>query len=238
MVKYSILLPTYNEKQNLPLITWLIVDAFSKSGYDWEIVIIEDSSPDGTYEVALKLQEVYGANRIQILKRAGKLGLGSAYISGIEKANGEFVVIMDADMSHHPKFIAQFIKKQLEGDYDIVTGTRYTQNGGVWGWGVERKLVSRVANYIADTALGLQVSDLTGSFRLYKKEVLKSLMSVCQSKGYVFQIEMIVRAREMGFKIAEVPITFVDRVFGESKLGGMEIYTWVVNIASFFFQLN
>jgi len=238
MDKYSVLLPTYNERQNLPLITWLLVDAFTKSEHDWEIIIIEDNSPDGTYEVALKLQEVYGANRIRILKRAGKLGLGSAYVSGIEMATGEFVVIMDADMSHHPKAIAQFIAKQRKGDYDIVTGTRYAQSGGVWGWGVHRKLVSRVANYIADTVLGLGVSDLTGSFRLYKKDVLKKLMSICQSKGYVFQIEMIVRARQLGFKIAEVPITFVDRVYGESKLGGIEIYNWVVNIGSFFFQLE
>jgi len=215
----------------------LLVNTFSNSGYDWEIVIIEDNSPDGTYEIALKLQKVYGADRIQILKRAGKLGLGSAYMSGIEKASGNFIVIMDADMSHHPKAIPQFIKKQLENNYDIVTGTRYSSTGGVWGWGVYRKLVSRVANFVADTTLGLGVSDLTGSFRLYKKQVLIDLMSKCQSKGYVFQIEMIVRARQSGYNIAEVPITFVDRVFGESKLGGMEIYNWLINITSFYFQL-
>jgi len=207
------------------------------SGYEFEIVIIEDSSPDGTYEIALKLQGVYG-DRIRILKRAGKLGLGSAYMSGIDMATGEFLVIMDADMSHHPKAIAQFIAKQREKDYDIVTGTRYVQSGGVWGWGVHRKLVSRVANYVADTLLALGVSDLTGSFRLYKKSVLKDLMSKCQSKGYVFQIEMIVRARQNGYTIAEVPITFVDRVFGESKLGGIEIYNWLINMASFFMQLE
>jgi len=237
-VKYSVLLPTFNERENLPLITWLLVDESAKSGYELEIIIIEDNSPDGTYEVALKLQNVYGKDKIQILKRPGKLSLGSAYLSGIEMATGEFVIIMDADMSHHPKFIAQFISKQKERDYDIVTGTRYVSNGGVWGWGVYRKLVSRVANYVADTVLGLGVSDLTGSFRLYKKSVLKDLMSRCQSKGYVFQIEMIVRATQVGYTIAEVPITFVDRVFGVSKLGGMEIYTWVINIASFFTQLK
>lgn len=237
MVKYSVLLPTYNERENLPLIIWLLMDASAKGGYELEIVIIEDSSPDGTYDVALKLQKAYGEDKIRILKRPGKLGLGTAYLSGIDMATGEFVVIMDADMSHHPKFIAQYIAKQKEKDYDIVTGTRYVATGGVWGWGVYRKLVSRVANYVADTVLGLGVSDLTGSFRLYKKSVLKDLMSRCQSKGYVFQIEMIVRAIQAGYTIAEVPITFVDRVFGESKLGGMEIYNWLKCIAYFSTQL-
>jgi len=235
--RFSILLPTYNERENLPLIIWLINDAFSKSGHPWEVVIIEDSSPDGTYEVALQLQNIYGADHIIIHKRPGKLGLGTAYVDGINLARGNFIVIMDADMSHHPKAIANFITKQREGNYDIVTGTRYAPGGGVWGWGVYRKLVSRVANYLADLALGLGVSDLTGSFRLYKKEVLKRLMSVVESRGYVFQMEMIVRARQFDYTIAEVPITFVDRVYGESKLGGKEILDYLKGLGSFFFQV-
>eukprot|EP01125_Pyxidicula_operculata_P016567 TRINITY_DN5716_c0_g1_i1.p1 TRINITY_DN5716_c0_g1~~TRINITY_DN5716_c0_g1_i1.p1 ORF type:complete len:242 (-),score=26.48 TRINITY_DN5716_c0_g1_i1:39-764(-) len=236
--KYSILLPTYNERKNLPLIVWMINDAFEKSGHDWEIVIIEDNSPDKTYEVAVQLQSIYGKNHIVIKQRPGKMGLGSAYVDGIKLASGNFIVIMDADMSHHPKAIASFIERQHEQDYDIVTGTRYVTGGGVWGWGVKRKLISRVANYLAATVLGLGVSDLTGSFRLYKKSVLLKLMEMCESSGYVFQMEMIVRARQCSFTIAEVPITFVDRIYGESKLGTKEIIDYLKGMGSFFFQLE
>eukprot|EP01120_Amphizonella_sp_Union-15-10_P006886 TRINITY_DN2276_c0_g1_i1.p1 TRINITY_DN2276_c0_g1~~TRINITY_DN2276_c0_g1_i1.p1 ORF type:complete len:240 (+),score=41.95 TRINITY_DN2276_c0_g1_i1:76-795(+) len=236
--KYSILLPTYNERQNLPLIIWLIVEAFKTSDQDYEIIIIDDASPDGTQELAKQLQEIYGEKKIVLRPRSGKLGLGTAYLHGIQHANGNFIIIMDADMSHHPKYIASFIAKQKEKDYDIVTGTRYVYGGGVWGWGLYRKLVSRVANYIAETLLGLGVSDLTGSFRLYKKDVLTKLMSVCESKGYVFQMEMIVRAKQLNFTIAEVPITFVDRIYGESKLSGNEIISYLKGLMSFFVQVD
>lgn len=132
---------------------------------------------------------------------------------------------MDADFSHHPKFIPQMIAKQAEGgaDYDIVTGTRYAGDGGVYGWDLKRKFVSRGANLFADTVLRPGVSDLTGSFRLYKKQVLAEVIKRTESKGYSFQMEMMVRAKAMGFKVAEVPISFVDRVYGDSKLGGDEI---------------
>lgn len=118
---------------------------------------------------------------------------------------------MDADFSHHPKFIAQMIAKQKVGDYDIVTGTRYAGDGGVYGWDLKRKLVSRGANLFADTVLRPGVSDLTGSFRLYKREVLESAIAETESKGYTFQMELMVRAKGMGYRVAEVPISFVDR---------------------------
>lgn len=151
---------------------------------------------------------------------------------GLQYASGNFVIIMDADFSHHPKFIAQMIAKQKEGgaDYDIVTGTRYAGNGGVYGWDLKRKFVSRGANLFADTVLSPGVSDLTGSFRLYKKPVLQEVIKRTESKGYSFQMEMMVRAKAMGFSVAEVPITFVDRVYGESKLGGDEIVNYAKGV--------
>jgi dolichol-phosphate mannosyltransferase len=234
--KYSILLPTYNERENLPLITWLIVQAFEKTGYDFEIIVIDDGSPDGTLDVAKQLQKIYGESRIVLRPRKEKLGLGSAYLHGIEHSTGNFVIIMDADMSHHPKYIEQFIAKQKEGNYDVVTGTRYITGGGVYGWDLRRKLISRVANYLADSLLGLGVSDLTGSFRLYKKDVLKHLMKLCQSKAYVFQMEMIVRTKQLGYTVAEVPISFVDRLYGISKLGNEEIVAYAKGLMGFFFQ--
>lgn len=221
--KYSILLPTYNERENLPIIIWLIIKYLDESLVDYEVIIIDDGSPDGTSEVARQLQKLYGSSKIVLRPREMKLGLGTAYIHGIQQASGNFIIIMDADLSHHPKFIPEFIKLQLKYDYDIVSGTRYKGSGGVYGWDFKRKLISRGANFLTQLMLRPGVSDLTGSFRLYKKEVLEKLILSCVSKGYVFQMEMIIRARQFDYSIGEVPISFVDRVYGESKLGGSEI---------------
>ena len=143
-------------------------------------------------QVAQQLQNLYG-NRIVLKPRAGKLGLGTAYVHGLKYATGTFVIIMDADFSHHPKFIASMIEKQKTGDYDIVTGTRYSGDGGVYGWDLKRKMVSRGANLFADTVLRPGVSDLTGSFRLYKRAVLESAIAQTESKGYTFQMVRILQ---------------------------------------------
>ncbi|CAH1406054.1 unnamed protein product [Nezara viridula] len=221
--KYSILLPTYNERENLPIIIWLIDQYLRKKDYNFEIIIIDDGSPDGTLEVAKELQKIYGEDVILLRPREKKLGLGTAYVHGIKHASGNFIIIMDSDLSHHPKFIPKFIEKQKEGNFDVISGSRYINGGGVSGWDFKRKLVSRGANFLTQLLLRPGASDLTGSFRLYKKDVLEKLISSCISKGYVFQMEMIIRARQFNYTIGEVPITFVDRVYGESKLGGSEI---------------
>lgn len=154
---------------------------------------------------------------------------------------GNYVIIMDADFSHHPKFISQMIAKQktlsTNGGYDIVTGTRYAGDGGVFGWDLKRKLVSRGANLFADTVLRPGVSDLTGSFRLYKKAVLQKVIESTESKGYTFQMEMMVRAKAMGCTVAEVPISFVDRVYGESKLGGDEIVEYAKGVLNLWMKV-
>ncbi|CAB4056583.1 DPM1 [Lepeophtheirus salmonis] len=231
--KISILLPTYNERENLPIIVWLLVKHLENVA-PFEIIIIDDGSPDGTLEVAKQLVDIYGEDRILLRPRSSKLGLGTAYIHGIKHATGDFVVIMDADLSHHPKFIPQLIAKQAERDYDVVSGTRYAGSGGVFGWDLKRKIISRGANYVTQILLRPGASDLTGSFRLYKKHVLEKLVESCVSKGYVFQMEMLVRAREHQFSIGEVPISFVDRVYGESKLGGNEVIGFVKGLLYLF----
>lgn len=232
--KYSILLPTYNERENLPIIVWLIEKSMTESNYDYEIIIIDDGSPDGTLEAAKQLEKIYGSSKIVLRPREKKLGLGTAYIHGIKHATGDFIIIMDADLSHHPKYIPEFIRKQKERNYDLVSGTRYIDNGGVNGWDFKRKLISRGANYLTQVLLRPGASDLTGSFRLYKKDVLQKLVDTCVSKGYVFQMEIIVRARKLGFTIGEVPITFVDRLYGESKLGGNEIFQFIKGLLYLF----
>ncbi|KXL42147.1 glycosyltransferase family 2 protein [Acidomyces richmondensis BFW] len=238
--KYSVLLPTYNERRNLPIIVWLLAETFNAHKLDWEIVIVDDGSPDGTQEIANQLIKAYNtksAERIQLRPRAGKLGLGTAYVHGLKFATGNFIVIMDADFSHHPKFLPKMIEKQKEGDYDIVTGTRYAGDGGVYGWDLKRKLVSRGANLVADTVLRPGVSDLTGSFRLYKKAVLEKVITSTTSKGYSFQMEMMVRAKAMGYKVAEVPISFVDRLYGDSKLGGDEIVGYLQGVLNLWLKV-
>ncbi|XP_016138657.1 dolichol-phosphate mannosyltransferase subunit 1 isoform X2 [Sinocyclocheilus grahami] len=205
-----------------------------ESGYNYEIIVIDDGSPDGTLQIAEQLQKIYGADKILLRPRAKKLGLGTAYIHGIKHASGNFIIIMDADLSHHPKFIPQFIEKRKEGGYDLVSGTRYRGDGGVYGWDLRRKLISRGANFITQVLLRPGASDLTGSFRLYKTEVLEKLVEQCVSKGYVFQMEMIVRARQLGYTVGEVPISFVDRVYGESKLGGNEIVSFLKGLLTLF----
>ncbi|XP_055577945.1 dolichol-phosphate mannosyltransferase subunit 1 isoform X1 [Falco biarmicus] len=246
--KFSVLLPTYNERENLPLVVWLLARTFQESGNNFEIIIIDDGSPDGTQEIAEQLEKIYGSDKILLRPRPRKLGLGTAYIHGMKHATGNFIVIMDADLSHHhpfvfsdgvflpfqPKFIPEFIRKQKEGNFDIVSGTRYKGNGGVYGWDLKRKLISRGANFLTQVLLRPGASDLTGSFRLYRKEVLQKLMEKCVSKGYVFQMEMIVRARQLGYTIGEVPISFVDRVYGESKLGGNEIVSFLKGLLTLF----
>uniref|UniRef100_A0A0E0KKW9 Dolichol-phosphate mannosyltransferase subunit 1 n=1 Tax=Oryza punctata TaxID=4537 RepID=A0A0E0KKW9_ORYPU len=213
--EYSIIVPTYNERLNVALIVYLIFKHLPDVNF--EIIIVDDGSPDGTQDIVNQLQQVYGKNRV----------VSTAYLHGLKHASGDFVVIMDADLSHHPKYLPSFIRKQKETGADVVTGTRYVQNGGVHGWNLMRKLTSRGANVLAQTLLQPGASDLTGSFRLYKRNVLEDLISSCVSKGYVFQMEMIVRATRKGYHIEEVPITFVDRVFGTSKLGGSEIVEYL-----------
>ncbi len=232
----SVLLPTYNERENLPIIVWMLVQAFgaSKLVREWEVIIIDDNSPDGTGRVAEALQRIYTPAHIVLAPRAGKLGLGSAYVHGLKVAKGDFIFIMDADLSHHPKFIDDFIRKQAEGDADVVTSSRYMAGGGVYGWDLRRKLTSRGANFLATAMLWPAVSDLTGSYRLYKRDALDKLVRFCVTRGYTFQMEMIVRARQHRMKMAEVPITFVDRVYGESKLGVGEIAGYLSGLWTLF----
>ena len=232
--KYSIVLPTYNERRNLPILVYLLHKTFRKANLDWEVVIVDDASPDGTQDVARKLIDIFGADKVQLRPRPGKLGLGTAYVHGLQFVTGNYVVIMDADFSHHPEAIPAFIAHQKKYGFDIVTGTRYAGDGGVYGWDLKRKLVSRGANFLASTTLRPHVSDLTGSFRLYKKEVLAKTISETRSKGYVFQMEMMVRARALGFSVGEVPISFVDRLYGESKLRGDEIFQYLKGVFSLF----
>ncbi|KAK6750217.1 hypothetical protein RB195_002296 [Necator americanus] len=145
--EYTILLPTFNESENLPICLWLIEKCLKFVNH--EVIVIDDASPDGTQEVAERLQKEYGEEKIVLKPRPGKFGLGTAYIHGLKYARGEFIILMDADLSHHPKFIPEMIELQKKENLDIVTGTRYALGGGVSGWDVKRKTISKGANFLA-----------------------------------------------------------------------------------------
>eukprot|EP00605_Chrysophyceae_sp_TOSAG23-4_P000255 GSChrysophyteH1.ASY1.ANO1.294.1 assembled CDS len=194
-MRYSVILPTYNERENLPLMMSMLAKAFEEEDIDWEVVVVEDNSPDGTLQVANELQSIFGKSRLH--------------------CRGDFVFLMDADMSHHPKHIAEFI-----------------------GWDLRRIITSRGANLLANLLLNPGVSDLTGSFRLYKRDVLEDLISSVKGKTYVFQMEVIVRAKQKGYSVAEVPIIFVDRLYGESKLGANEIISYLKGLWTLFCDLD
>eukprot|EP00922_Rhytidocystis_sp_ex-Travisia-forbesii_P055021 GHVS01081496.1.p1 GENE.GHVS01081496.1~~GHVS01081496.1.p1 ORF type:complete len:190 (+),score=6.58 GHVS01081496.1:340-909(+) len=138
---------------------------------------------------------------------------------------------------HHMTMAMIFQRKQKEGDFDVVSGSRYISGGGVYGWDVRRVVMSRVANFMAQLLLNPRASDLTGSFRMYKRSVLSQVMPKIISKGYVFQMEVLVRCRALGFSIAEVPIQFVDRLYGQSKLGTGEVSQYFVGLLKLFWSL-
>jgi dolichol-phosphate mannosyltransferase len=235
---YSVILPTYNERENLPIIYYLLDQTFVNAQLEYEVVIVDDSSPDNTLEVAQAIQKSYGSQHVTIVSRNGKLGLGTAYIAGLKASKGDRIILMDADLSHHPKFIPQMVDLMNKTKREIISGTRYGPSGaggGVYGWDFKRKLTSRGANFLADFLLNPGCSDLTGSFRLYERRVLEEVLPQIQCKGYAFQMEIIVRAKKAGFSLAEVPITFVDRIYGESKLGPREIFMYLEGLLTLFF---
>jgi len=220
----------------LPLIFYLIHKTFSEAKIPFEVVVVDDASPDGTVEVAKKLQSSYGKDHLQIVSREGKLGLGTAYKAGLKTAKGECIILMDTDLSHHPKFILDMIaimdgKQKLH----IVSSTRYKNGGGVAGWDLKRKIVSKGANTLATFLLHAGgVSDLTGSFRLYERHVIDEILPRVTCTGYAFQMEIVILAKKAGYRIGEVPITFVDCIYGESKLGGKEIVLYLKGLVTLF----
>ncbi|EDO08673.2 dolichol-phosphate mannosyltransferase family protein [Babesia bovis T2Bo] len=220
----SVILATYNERDNIAYITYMIIDALRTQPVEYEILLVDDNSPDGTVEVYRHMQQLYPTVQLKLLQRPGKMGLGSAYMDGLAHTKHDFILILDADLSHHPKYIPEMIRLQRTGNYDIVTGTRYATGGGASGWSLYRILISKTANTLTHMLLRPTMTDMTGSFRLYRRSLFEKVLKEVESKGYMFQIEIAARSeKHYKARIAEVPIIFLERIYGESKLGFGEV---------------
>jgi len=215
-LKTTIVIPTYNEAENLPK----IIEVVFALPVDIDILVVDDNSPDGTGEIAEKLKtETNG--RVQVMHRKGKLGLGSAYIQGFRQAirNGADIIgQMDADFSHPIEKLPEMI--QTLNSYDFVLGSRYVKGGSLdENWPAWRKGLSGFGNFYARTILGMKIRDVTGGYRLWRKETLNAMpLERVRSNGYIFQVEMGYVASRLGFKCKEIPIHFADRRWGVSKM--------------------
>ena len=211
-----IIIPTYNEKENLARIIGAIGEVLPAA----HILVVDDNSPDGTGAIADGLAAADA--RVHVEHRTGKQGLGTAYIHGFRWAlarDYEYVFEMDADFSHQPRFLPDFLR--VAQDHDLVLGCRYMPGGGTESWPWSREMISRGGNLYARMVLGLPFTDLTGGFKCFRRRTLEGIdFDAIISKGYGFQIELTYRAARAGFRVGQVPIVFPDRVAGESKMSG------------------
>ena len=226
MYKLGIVTPCYNESQNIQQLLSQVDEVVCGNKTKTLILIVDDASPDGT---ALIVKKIMRDNQsefldIKILERNGKLGLGTAYIQGIGqiKRECEFVMEMDADLSHQPKYIVDFLGVADQNNLDLVIGSRYIDGGGIENWDMKRKVISRFGSLYAKIILGVNVNDFTGGYNMFRSSFISqiNLLEQIESIGYLFQIEMKYRSIKAGAKFAEVPIIFPDRVNGESKMSG------------------
>ena len=215
-LKATIVLPTYNEAQNIESLIGQILALYP----DFKIIVVDDNSPDGTGRIVDEL--IVHENRISVIHRKKKLGLGSAYVEGFRKALAEgadLIFEMDADFSHDPKYIRDLLR--LSQSHDLVIGSRYMNGVRVEGWRFRRLLMSKFANMFVSYVTARPLWDFTAGFRCYQRHVLESIdLGKVKSDGYAFQIEMTHLAYKHGFSVVETPITFKERVHGASKISG------------------
>jgi dolichol-phosphate mannosyltransferase len=211
--KATVCLPTYNEAENLEKMVRAL------GPHDVGVLVIDDGSPDGTGEIADRLAAEL--DYVQVLHRAHKEGIGRAYIAGFEHVlagDSELILEMDCDFSHDPADVPRLIAA-CEAGADLALGSRYVPGGGTRNWGLVRRVISWGGSFYARVLLGVRIRDLTGGFKCFRRRVLETLdLDAIESKGYAFQIETTYRALRQGFRVEEIPIVFVDRAEGTSKM--------------------
>ena len=234
-MKILIVSPTYNESKNIEA----LVESVFKINSQYNLLVVDDNSPDGTSDIVRNLQKKYENLHLEV--RPGKAGLGTAYCFGFKWAldrNYDVIIQMDADLSHDPSEIPNMIN--LLNNNDFIIGSRYCDGISVVKWPIRRLLLSYFANFYTKIITGMKISDATGGFKVWKREVLESIkLDSIQSQGYSFQIEMNFSAWKNGFKIFEHPIIFVDRTIGESKMSKRIVFeaiiiVWILRIKSIF----
>ncbi|RBP64711.1 dolichol-phosphate mannosyltransferase [Brevibacterium sanguinis] len=228
--KILVVIPTYNERLALPV----TLSALFEHRPEVEVLVVDDGSPDGTGDWVD--EQAARDPRIHVLHRSEKAGLGMAYIAGFAWAlerDYDIICEFDADGSHRPVDLGRLLEVARGDDADLVIGSRWTRGGAIVNWPRSRFLLSRGANIYVDTVMGLGVRDATAGFRAYRREVLESLdLSGVESQGYCFQIDMTYRTVEAGFRVAEVPIVFVERELGESKMSSSIISEAFTRVAA------
>ncbi|OGU65590.1 MAG: polyprenol monophosphomannose synthase [Stygiobacter sp.] len=238
-MKALVIIPTYNEIHNIKRLLPDILSSFPSV----DVLVVDDNSPDGTAGWVKEAAKT--VPRIKIIERPGKMGLGTAYVAGFKYmlANGyDYAIQMDADFSHDPQEIETFL--EMIKQYDLVIGSRYIYGVRVINWPIRRLLLSYGANLYTRIITGMPIKDGTGGFKCFRKEVLSAInLEKIHSNGYSFQIEMNYKAYQLGFKIVEVPITFVDRVEGTSKMSKKIVreaitMVWKLRLKSIFGTLN
>ena len=215
MERTLVIVPTYNERDNLPE----IVAAVHQHLADADLLVVDDNSPDGTGALA---DEIAARDpKVHVLHRAGKQGLGTAYVAGFKWAlqrDYQILFEMDCDFSHDPKYLP-IMRERARAGADLVLGSRYVAGGGTVNWGPMRKFISRGGSFYARTILGIDVRDVTGGFKCFRRATLEKLdLDSVSAQGYGFQIEMTYRTIKLGMRVEEVPIVFVDRRVGQSKM--------------------
>ena len=255
---FNVILPTYNEASNIICLINMLIAIFNKMNVAYKLIVVDDNSPDRTAEIVKNKN----LNFVEVIERKGKLGLGSAYKEGIKHCTYEYTIIIDVDLQQNPFDIigmAQYCK-----DYDIVSSTRYASKakyvesaeevvtlenaykkiytekivqGKVCNWSFLRKLISAGANTLAKKVLDLKLSDLTCSFRIYKTDFLRKIIKKVKNNSFGFQMEIIARSEYENAKIKEYPITFYNRMFGESKLSFKDIFMYFYQIGWLYLAL-
>lgn len=215
-----VVIPTYDEAENIEEITTTLLGIFDEGSLDAHILVVDDGSPDGTADIAEDVRR--RDDRVEVLRRTTKEGIGPAYLAGFRYAldRGAVLILeMDADFSHDPHDVPRLVAAAEHAD--LVLGSRYVAGGGVARWGPLRRLISRAGSAYARLVLRIRIRDLTGGFKCFRRTVLETLpLDDVAAAGYVFQIEMTYRAILAGFTVQEIPITFTERIRGQSKMGG------------------
>ncbi len=215
-----VIIPTYNEKENIEH----ILRAVFALEHGFDVLVIDDGSPDGTADIVKRLMAAEFAGRLHLLERSGKLGLGTAYITGFKWAlehSYEYVFEMDADFSHDPADVPRLYAACAEEGADVAVGSRYVSGVNVVNWPMGRVLMSYYASKYVRFVTGLPIHDTTAGFKCYRRRVLETIdLDAIRFKGYAFQIEMKFTAYKLGFRIKEVPVIFVNRRLGTSKMSG------------------